>query len=441
MNHQLISSFVTWEQLRAWFDVYAMASTTRTETVATPESRLERTRRLLQKLGDPQEKIKVIHVAGTTGKGSTCLYIESILRAHGFKTGLTISPHAIDLRERFQINGEFVSEERLIKLVTDTVQDLGLLSETAERPGYFELLMLLAYRLFAEEQVEYAVIETGVGGRFDPSNAVRRSDKYCVITKIGLDHQAVLGESIKDIAAQKMGIVQLGMTVIIGAQELISLGKLETLAREEGAIETYCLEKDNEVGLQVQATVPYLQENAQLAVFVAENLARRDGWNIDSDLVTEALAQTVLPLRFEQIEWKGKTIILDAAHNAQKMKGLAEALRTLYPNERFAIALAFGEKTRSAKGMLKEIQPLASELALVDFVVGAGEYRFRFMDPVEIKQLLNKEELGPLVKMVRELMEVFSWMESTSAEVIVVTGSFHFVSMVRARLLGMKEPW
>lgn len=443
MSERAPLPFSNVEQLRAWFDVYAMTSHAQSTRAKTPTKRLARMRRAMERLGNPQEKIKVIHVAGTTGKGSTCLYLESLLRAHGFKTGLTVSPHAVDVRERFQINGRFISDQRLLELVTGVFHDLLLFDETSdERPGYFELLMAMAYRLFSEEGVDYAVVETGVGGRFDPSNVIQRSDKYCVITKLGLDHQTLLGSTIEEIARQKLGIIQPGTNVLIGRQELISQESLELMAREEGAGEiTYFDEhrKDKRID---EGEVPYLKENAELAVGVCEALAARDGWGIDLSLVRIALANTVLPLRFERIEWKGKTIILDAAHNGQKMKGLSEALQTLYPNQSVAVVLAFGVESTSVKEMLREIVPLATEIAVADFIVGSGQYRFRFMDPNAVVELLGEGREKVLsIKAIHTLSDVILWVESVPVSVVVVTGSFHFASMVRAAILDVPAPW
>lgn len=434
----------TYEDVRAFLDRCALRLRPASQPHLSPGERLERTKRFLESLGNPQERLKVIHVAGTTGKGSTSAYIETILRAHGFTTGLSVSPHAIDLRERWQLSGTFPDEEQII-LWVQRVRDalLKMVADPIGLPIFFDLLLAIGWCLFADAGVDYAVIETGVGGRFDPSNAMIRKDKYCVITKIGFDHQVLLGNTLEEIAWQKIGIIQPGMSVVIGRQELISQERLRELAVEAGAVEIRCVSQDENALLmsdRLRLPVPYLAENAQTAHLVCKALAKRDGWSFDEVKTERTIQNCALPLRFERITWQGKTIIFDAAHNPQKMIGLVQALKRCYPEDQVAAVIALNPGTA-----LKEtIAPLVgsiSRAACVDLIVGQGEYRFRFINQTEVARELRQLAHELSISEFTDLPAVLVWLKQVPEQIVAITGSFHFAALLRAHLLGLPEPW
>ncbi len=170
---------------------------------------IERTKYLLQLLDNPQEKIKVIHIAGTSGKGSTAYLISKLLQHHGFKVGLQVSPHLIDIRERFQINNQLIPEELFVR----TFQEIKPTIEKAKNSHwgkltFFEILVSFAFYFFWKNKVDYAVMETGLGGLYDGTNVVENKNKLVVLTKIGLDHQWILGSTYEKIASQKAGIIK-----------------------------------------------------------------------------------------------------------------------------------------------------------------------------------------------------------------------------------------
>ncbi|MDE6683431.1 MAG: bifunctional folylpolyglutamate synthase/dihydrofolate synthase, partial [Muribaculaceae bacterium] len=171
---------------------------------------LERVVKLSHFFGNPENKLKVIHIAGTNGKGSTSHMIASVLQACGYKTALYTSPHLVDFRERIKINGEMIPEEKVVKFV-ENWKGCGY---EGDRPSFFELTMMMAFEWFASENVDYAVIETGMGGRLDSTNIV--SPLLTVITNISPDHTQFLGHTLQEIAAEKAGIIKEGIPVIIG---------------------------------------------------------------------------------------------------------------------------------------------------------------------------------------------------------------------------------
>jgi len=175
----------------------------------------DRTLRLAEHVGNPQDSLKVIHVAGTSGKTSTCYYITDLLVRSGMKVGLTVSPHMDSIAERAQVNGKSLPDDVFCDYFSEF---MNLIESAPEMPTYFELMMVFAYWVFQKEKVDYAVVETGLGGLHDSSNIASRPDKLCVLTDIGLDHMHVLGRTIKEIAMQKVGIVKPSNTVVMHTQ-------------------------------------------------------------------------------------------------------------------------------------------------------------------------------------------------------------------------------
>ncbi|MDE7412729.1 MAG: bifunctional folylpolyglutamate synthase/dihydrofolate synthase [Muribaculaceae bacterium] len=171
---------------------------------------LERVERLSEYFGNPEKKLKAIHIAGTNGKGSTSHIIASVLQACGYKTALYTSPHLIDFRERIKINGKMIPKEKVVEFV----EKWKNCDYTGDRPSFFELTMMMAFCWFAEEDVDYAVIETGMGGRLDSTNIIHPI--LCVITNISPDHTQFLGHTPREIAAEKAGIIKEGIPVVIG---------------------------------------------------------------------------------------------------------------------------------------------------------------------------------------------------------------------------------
>lgn len=193
---------------------------------------LQRTKHFLLLLGNPQNKLKVIHIAGTSGKSSTAYFISQLLGDLGLKVGLQLSPHLYDIRERVQINNRFIHKSvfiNYVKRLKPVIEEMKLSPHGL--PSYFEIMVVMGYLLFYENNVDYAVIETGLGGITDPTNTVQSADKVAVLTKIGLDHTEILGESIDQITFNKSGIIQKGNTVFSFFQS----DKIEDIYKNESA--------------------------------------------------------------------------------------------------------------------------------------------------------------------------------------------------------------
>ena len=201
----------------------------------TKKNDREHTRAFLRYLGDPQEHMKVLHVAGTNGKGSVCAYLDGMLRSEGKRTGLFISPHLVKLNERISVNGEAISDQDFRAVFEKTLETVKRMEEQGlAHPTFFEFLLGMAMCAFAEAGVEYAVLETGLGGRLDATSAVERPE-VCVITSIGLDHTEYLGDTLEEIAGEKAGIIRQGAPVFYAQAAEESDRVIEQNARERGS--------------------------------------------------------------------------------------------------------------------------------------------------------------------------------------------------------------
>ena len=201
---------------------------------ASPD-KLGRVRKLLRSLGDPQDAFRAVHVAGTAGKGSVTAFVASILTVHGFKVGAYLSPHAYSVLERFQLDGQPVAAEVAARQLADIAPLVATMDAYGgAQPSFFEVTTALAFQIFAAASVDYAVIETGLGGLLDATNTISRSDKIAVLTTIGLDHTDVLGRTLEEIAMQKAGILPRdgrALAVQDGAAEVVDVIAAEARRR------------------------------------------------------------------------------------------------------------------------------------------------------------------------------------------------------------------
>ena len=413
---------------------------------------LRRTKYLLKLLKNPQNKLKVIHIAGTSGKGSTAHFCESLLRAHGVKTGLHISPHMSDIRERLQINGKLPSKKMVLKYFNEILPAIESMGKTAfGMPTYFEILVALAFYMFEKENVDYAVMETGLGGLLDATNIVTNRNKISVITKIGFDHTAILGKKLGEIAFQKAAIIQKGNIVISGAQHKNASTVIERMAEEKNADLSYALENvsyKDKTSHNIQGNIfdfqfenlklknihlfaqgKYQQENCALALACLAKISQRDGFGISETNLRKVLSQTKLKNRLEIIKLSGKTLIFDGAHNPQKMAALVDSLKKIYPNKKLEFLVAC-KKEKAFRKMLSKITPLAGKIYLTTFGNNKQDNPNYGKDPLELHRFLletgfkkceiitiNKDSVTKIIK--------------DAEEILIITGSFYLIAEIR----------
>ncbi|RIH84387.1 bifunctional folylpolyglutamate synthase/dihydrofolate synthase [Calidithermus roseus] len=321
---------------------------------------LERFRELLRRVGDPHTAFRAVHVAGTNGKGSTTVFIASALREAGYRTGCYLSPHLFDFRERIQVNGALIPPEafaRQVERLKPVVEELAQ-DERYGQTTEFELITAAAFGHFAEEGVEVAVLEVGLGGRLDATNVIP-PPLVAVVTSIGLDHQEVLGHSLRQIALEKAGILKPGVPVVTGVTQPEALEAIEEVARQQGC-PLYKVEPAAErradgyayyasdarglsiwlpevplIGLRLALQGHFQHANAAVAA-AALNLLRKQGLAIPEEALRRGLEQARLPGRFQvlRIEHPPRTLVLDVAHNQDGARVLAEALQHAFPGQK-----------------------------------------------------------------------------------------------------------
>lgn len=284
---------------------------------------LERIKEVLEKLSNPQKKLSAIHIAGTNGKGSVSAMIANVFKTAGYKTGLFISPFIIDFRERIQINGEYISEKDLC-VYAERVKDANVkLTE-------FEFITAIAFLYFAEQNIDILVCETGLGGKFDATN-ILQNKKVCVITKIGLDHTAILGDTIEKIAEEKCGILRDCPTVTTYNQNERALDVIKRFAKELYIPETESLiPQKSKIGntyiykgkkYRLKLSGDYQIENSLLAY----EAIIRSGYVISDDIIYEGFKNTFFPARMEVIS-ENPLVVLDGAHNPDGAEVLSKEL-------------------------------------------------------------------------------------------------------------------
>ena len=290
----------------------------------------EHTRELLSRLGNPQEGIKIIHVAGTNGKGSVCAYLNAMLLAGGKKTGLFTSPHLVRINERFQINGEDVSDEQFLNAFLKVEKAAKEYEAEGEgHPSYFETLFLMGMLIFKEAGVEYLVMETGLGGRLDATNVVEKP-LACIITSISRDHTEYLGDTLEAIAGEKAGIIKAGVPVIYDASQPGPASVIAAKAKEmgspawpmepsfyemktqsrEGITFTFAYPGGEKAELAIPYVAKYQMMNASLAFYTMHIL--QDVHDIPKNVLAEGLSKIKWPCRMEMA---APGVIIDGAHN------------------------------------------------------------------------------------------------------------------------------
>ena len=335
---------------------------------------LERTRELLEKLGNPQKELKFIHIAGTNGKGSTAAMLSSILERAGYRTGLYTSPFINRFNERMQVNGEQIPDGTLAEL-TDHIRPYADAMEDA--PTEFELITALAMEYFRREKCGIVVLEVGMGGELDSTNVIE-APEAAVIAAMGLDHVKELGPTMADIARAKAGIIKPGCDVVsYGGNEEADPVFRQVCAEKGARLRSPDLPAivPGEFGLYGQSfsyknwkdlSIPlignYQMNNAAVALETVAVLRER-GWNISDEAVREGLKNTRWPARFEVLR-RDPVFIVDGGHNPHGIRATAESLRRLFPGKKITFVTGV-MADKDVESILGLIVPLAAEFFTV----------------------------------------------------------------------------
>lgn len=361
-------------------------------------------------LAYPAHGVKVIHVAGTNGKGSTCAMIDSIARACGQRTGLFTSPHLIDFRERIQVCGEQIPAEPCAAMLTDL---RGLCEKLETHPTFFEITLVLAMRWFRLRECELIVLETGVGGRLDATTAVPAD--VCVITPIGLDHMQWLGNTLEEIAMEKAGIFVSGKPAVSSPQDDGVRHVLEKEANQRCTPLDFLT--DPLLGYPIALAGDHQKWNAALAVAALD----RAGIPLSSDSVRYGLNHIMWPGRFEMIR---PGIFLDGAHNPHAAEVLAATWQRTHHGKKAALVFS-AVAGKDIRGILTILAPLAARI---------------FFCPVDTPRALTATHLAAELPDGAPPHEIFDTFENAFAAAIasgnpvLVAGSLFLVGEARAFL-------
>lgn len=391
---------------------------------------LDRMYALMDLLDNPQNKLKVIHVAGTSGKTSTCYYVAALLAASGKTVGLTVSPHIDEINERIQVNLQPLPEGEFVELFNQFVATPGILEL---KPSYFELMVAMAFWAFEGRGVDYAVVEVGIGGLGDGTNVINRTDKICVITDIGLDHVAVLGDTIEKIAAQKAGIIQFENQAFSYKQAASVMAVFEERVSQMSAHLTVI----GDPPLDPASLQPLFQQrNWYLASQVVAAIAQRDGLNPLTAEQLEASRLTYIPARMETLEYGGKTVILDGAHNPQKLEALVLSVQGRYPDKTIVLLTAFLEARRSnVSESLAILNRLSDQLFATEYTTEQDLRRVAL--PAEDVVSIAKQVGFKKVSAISSTKDAVAAVLQTDADVLLVTGSLYLLGHVRPFISGI----
>ncbi|WP_036729628.1 bifunctional folylpolyglutamate synthase/dihydrofolate synthase [Peptoniphilus mikwangii] len=335
---------------------------------------LDNVKKLLEELGSIQNKIKIIHVAGTNGKGSVCSYIQNTLSGSNLKCGLFISPYIDDIRETIQINGEYISENDFVKCMEVIYPIVLKLDSEGYYATSFEIFVAVAFLYFYENKVDTAVMEVGMGGRFDATN-IFDTPIATVITSISLDHINILGKTLKEIAWQKGGIIKDNVPVFIYPQKEEVMTELIRIAKEKNApVHTFSLDdvkdifstdKYNEFSFREHKNMrtsllgKHQVYNASLAIMTLDYLKKF--FSISDDNLRKSISSAKNIGRIEVIK-ENPTFVLDGSHNAESIDALIENLKTFSYNKLILGFSVLGDK--DIDYILKNLIPLASSVVL-----------------------------------------------------------------------------
>jgi dihydrofolate synthase / folylpolyglutamate synthase len=375
---------------------------------------LENSRRLFAALRIPSPNERIIHVAGTNGKGSVCALLDSVCRAARYRTALFTSPHLVTFRERIQVNGEMISEEEVARGLTKIRE---LVSAWEPHPTFFEIATALALDHFRDQEAEIVILETGMGGRLDATNAVQ--PVVSVLTPIDFDHQKWLGATLAEIAREKAGIIKAGVPVVSALQ----VPEVETIIRaraEECAAPLDFVRQPFE-RLPIALSGTHQRQNAALALS-ALHTARIE---VSDDAIANGLAAVVWPARFQR--WDERTII-DGAHNPAGARTLAETWRETFGEQKATILLAVLQE-KDVAGICAALAPVARRWLLPSIRSA------RALPPEELRLTIQNQDPDAPVALTASFAE--AWDEARrDAAPILVTGSLHFAGEALAFLRG-----
>lgn len=393
--------------------------------------KLERIELLVGELGHPQRRYRTIHVGGTSGKGTVAAFVAAILTAHGLRTGLHLSPYVQSLTESWQLDGRYADPSTMLDTVRRVLRAADAVGSRGAfgAPSYFEVKVAAAYQLFADERVDAAVVEVGLGGALDATNVLEGGVK--VLTNVGLDHTDVLGHTVETIARDKVEIFKPGSVVVSGASQP-SVREIVRAKAAEVRAPLHELERQR-FAVPLPAEWPDFQvRNATLALAASQVVLG----SLDDELAARALASVALPGRFELVREGSRRVVLDGAHNLEKVEATLSRLRERFPAARFVGVLAL-KAGKDVPAIAAVAGRFFDAVVLTRFEAGQWEA----VEPSELRRAFAGSGFAGEVVVEPDPNRAFEAALGLGASdaAVVVTGSLYLVGNVRHRWHPLRD--
>ena len=443
--------------MKMYFDTYDKAldfiysqidfSLTKQQRYSEEVFNLDRMRQFMHRLGNPQNTYKTIHVAGTKGKGSISAMIASVLVSAGYQTGFYSSPHMLDYTERIQVNGASIKSDDFL----DIVNEIYPIIQVVHGLTTFEITTAIAFQHFMKKEIDFGVIEVGLGGRLDATNII--TPEVSVIASISLDHMAILGDTIEAIASEKAGIIKKGVPVVVSPQKKSVMRVFEEKSKQEGAqifkntelvkyhsrsstleaqdftisFPTSIMHNDgigdvDHMQIQIPLLGKHQMENAGTA-FCVLKILQGNGFTITEKNIQDGLRNVKWPGRFEVLQQQ-PFVIVDAAHNNESSLRLIETIQELFPLEK--ITLIFGaSEDKDIEGMLRNFAQISKR------IIFTKSTHPRAADPEVMQKHITSLLCDTIIiEDVQEALK-FALKEAQEEEIIVASGSIFIAAAVR----------
>ncbi|WP_164730957.1 bifunctional folylpolyglutamate synthase/dihydrofolate synthase [Anoxybacter fermentans] len=409
---------------------------------------LERVKAALKELGNPEREVKIIHVAGTNGKGSTSAMMASILKQAGYRVGFYSSPHLHHFRERFRINGVPISKEELelmVKKVKPVIEEISK-DPKLGRPSFFEVVTVIAFVYFAYKKVDALVLEVGLGGRLDATNVVY--PLISVITSIGHDHTEYLGTTLSEIAFEKAGIIKENVAVVTGVQDKEAFATIEKVAKDKNAPlyaplreAEWTKKEENLIKQKIDLTLESQFYHDLEIGLLGEHQIRNAIVALKTILLLKehfpAVDEQAIRRGFKEVKWPGRlelirenpSVLLDGAHNIEGIEALALFLERVKNNFDHLYLVMSILKDKDVDPMVRRIAPLASG------IIFTQNHNLRASSGEDLARILEGEEVD--IKVIPDFATAIhkAIIEAKSSDLVCITGSLYTIAEAREILL------
>lgn len=400
---------------------------------------LDRIGHIAKELGNPQEKYKTIHVGGTNGKGSVCRFLEGILVESRHSVGVCTSPHLQSITERIVVNKKEITGDEMVLLVEKIKPIVDKMIENDNTPTFFEVFTAIAFLYFEEKKVDFAIIEVGLGGRFDATNII--TPVVSIITNVSLEHVDILGHTIEEITREKAGIIKPGVSVVTAAKKN-ALNVVKKHAKEKNASVNVVdnnwkrLGKQNflingslkDYNVETSMMGEFQGENIAIAISVIENL-QINGTYITDDAIDDGIKKTTNIGRMEIVS-HNPCLLLDGAHNPVGIKKLAETIKKDFDYERLILVLGI-LSDKNIQEMLK------TTIILADIIIVTKSHNERACEPSVLKDMIGKLDRKKKVVVKAEIKDAVEYTKSIANkdDLICIAGSLFTVGEARDHLI------